>query len=211
MGPIRTIINWLLPFGRIMKQFVIIILLMCTLLMSSCSENSQRIPINDVENIMCAEYAYENNTGLTYFEITDEMPWYADMERLCERVNRWSEKKLIPATYDREENGKLLVTSEEIMNSLIFQVKLPDTDPTDDVKEYHTINIVLWALTGNRVFLSRDDRLIRFTEVNEHTATTTEIGVIKDKIACEMIAELEKAMRVTASEMAESENQETEG
>ncbi len=185
---------------KMQKRMYGTVLLVCCLFLSGCVGTGQRIPLKDAESIMGGEYAYEDHTGITHFDITEEMPWYADMEMLCERVNRWPEKKMSPAAYYKEEEGKQLVTPEEIENSVVLQIRLPDTNPDDDIREYHTITFGLYALTENRCYLRRDDVFFRIGEDTEQTVTS-EAWVIEDKTACDMIAGLEAAMRETAAEI----------
>ncbi len=191
------------------RVIVLLSLMMCVILFFGCTENTQRIPFKEAESMMTVAYAYEDNTGMTQIDITEELPWYDDLEKLCKRINGWSEGKMLPATYHFEEDGKLLVTSEEIESTVVFQIKLPDTDPNDDIREYHTITYALKALTENRCYLSWDDVFFRFTEETEHTVVQEE-WICEDKTACEMIVELEAAIREIALEIAESEKQEAE-
>ncbi|MBQ3176727.1 MAG: hypothetical protein IJB52_02825 [Clostridia bacterium] len=190
-----------------MKRFLLMFsLLVCTVL-CSCTETTQRIPFQEAESMYTMAYANEDHTEMTQIDITENLPWYDDLIKLFKRINGWPEKKMIPATYHFEEDGKLLVTSEEIESSIVFQIKLPDTDPNDDIREHHIITFALWALTDNRCYLSLNDNFFRFTEETEHTVNQEE-WIYEDKAAWEMIAELETAIRETALEMAESENQE---
>ncbi len=193
-----------------MKKFLVLISLMiCAMLLCSCTEETQRIPYKEAESMMTVAYAYEDNTGMTQIDITEDLPWYDNLEKLCKRINGWSEKKMLPATYHYEEYGRLLVTSDEIESKVVFQIKLPDTDPNDDIREHHIITFALWALTDNRCYLSWDDVFFRFTEETEYTVVQEE-WICEDKTACEMIVELEAAIREIALEIAESGKQEAE-
>lgn len=193
-----------------MKRFLILVfLLIGVMFLYSCAEGTQRIPFKEAESMYTMAYANEDHTEMTQIDITEDVPWYDDLIKLFKRINGWSEKKMIPATYHFEEDDKLLVTSEEIESNVVFQLKLPDTDPNDDIREHHIITFALWALTDNICYLGLDDVFFRFTEETEHTVVQEE-WVYEDKTACEMIAELETAIRETALEIAESEKQEAE-
>ena len=194
---------------KLLRCVLVPIALLVGVSLCGCTENTQRIPFKEAESMYTMAYANEDHTGMTQIYITEEVPWYDDLEKLCKRINGWPEKKMIPATYHFEEDGKLLVTSEEIESSIVFQIKLPDTDPNDDIREHHIITFALRALTDNRCYLSLDDNFFRFTEETEHTVNQEE-WLYEDKAAWEMIAELEAAIRETAGEMAEAEKQETE-
>lgn len=201
-----------------MKKYVLIaICLMLSLVLAGCGEYTQRIPFKEAESMMTVAYAYEDNSGMTQIDITEDVPWYEKLEKLCKRINGWSEKKMIPATdfsWEKEE-GKLYIESEEILHNVVLSIHLPDPDPSDDVIETRTTTIAIRALTDSRCFFGRTDSWFALQEQADGTADmekniTDEAWVYEDKDAWEMIAELEAAMRETALEAAESEKQETE-
>ena len=194
---------------KLLRCVLIPVALLAGVSLCGCGGTTQRIPIKEAESMFTMAYANEDHTEMAQIDITEDLPWYDDLIKLCKRINGWPEEKMLPATYHYEEDGKLLVTSEEIENSIVFQIKLPDTDPNDDIREHHIITFALWALTENRCYLSLDDNFFRFTEETEHTVNQEE-WVYEDKTAWEMIAELETAIQKTAAEMAEAEKQETE-
>ncbi|MBQ8402655.1 MAG: hypothetical protein IJX14_12085 [Clostridia bacterium] len=193
-----------------MKKFILVLVsLILFLFLAGCGETTQRIPFKEAESMYTMAYANEDHTEMTQIDITEDLPWYDDLIKLFKRINGWSEEKMIPAAYHFEEDGKLMVTSDEMESKVVFQIKLPDTDPNDDIREHHIITFALRALTDNRCYLSLDDNFFRFTEETEHTVNQEE-WLYEDKAAWEMIAELEAAIRETAGEMAEAEKQETE-
>ena len=201
-----------------MKKYVLItICLMISLFLAGCGGNTQRIPFKEAESMMVVAYAYDDHTGMVQIDITEDVPWYDELEILCKRVNGWSEKKMIPAVSpirDKEED-KLYIESEEMLHNVVLSIRLPDPDPSDNVKETHTATIAIRALTDDRCFLKRTDTWFALREQTDGTAhmdqnNTNEAWVYEDKAAWEMVAELEAAIRETAMEISESEKQEAE-
>jgi len=200
-----------------MKKFILVLVsLILFLFLTGCGETTQRIPFKEAESMYAIAYAYEDH-GMTQIDITEDMPWYDDLENLCKRINGLSEKKMIPATsldWEKDEN-KLYIESDEIVHNVVLSIRLPDSDPSDDVIEYNTATIAIRTLTDNRCFLGRTDTWFALREQADGTAdtdqnNTDEAWVYEDGAIWEMIAELDAAMRETAAEMAEAEKQETE-
>lgn len=201
-----------------MKKFALIfVCLMIPLFLTGCDETTQRIPFKEAESMYTVAYANEDHTVMKQIDITEDLLWYDDLIRLCKRINGLSEKKMIPATdlhWEKDEN-KLYIESDEIVHNVVLSIRLPDSDPSDDVIEYNTATIAIRTLTDNRCFLGRTDTWFALREQADGTAdtdknNTNEAWVYEDEAAWEMIAELEVAMRETAAEMAEAEKQETE-
>lgn len=201
---------------KILRCVLVPIALLAGVSLCGCAENTQRIPFKEAESMYTIAYAYEDH-GMTQIDITEDVPWYDDLEKLCKRINGLSEKKMIPATdLDWEKNDdKLYIESDEIVHNVVLSIRLPDSDPSDDVREYNTTTIAIRTLTDNRCFLGRTDTWFALQEQADGTAdtdqnNTDEAWVYEDEVAWEMIAELDAAMRETAAEMAEVEKQETE-
>ena len=201
-----------------MKKFVLFFVsLKMFLFFSGCAGNTQRIPFNEAESMYTVAYVYEDHTGMTQIDITEDVPWYEALERLCKRINSISEKKMIPATdalWEKDED-KLYIESEEIVHNVVLSIHLPDTDPSDDVSEYNTSTIAIRTLTDNRYFLGRTDTWFALREQADGTADTDQNNssygwVYEDEAVWEMIAELDTAIRETAMEMAEAEKKEAE-
>ena len=187
-----------------MKKFILVLVsLILFLFLTGCGETTQRIPFKEAESMYTMAYANEDHTKMTQIDITEDLPWYDDLIKLFKRINGWPEEKMIPAAYHFEEDRKLMVTSDEMESKVVFQIKLPDTDPNDDIREHHIITFSLWALTDNRCYLHLGDNFFRFTEETDH-AVNEEEWVYEDKTAWEMISELETAIRKTAGEMGEN-------
>jgi len=199
------------------KKFILFFInLIMFLFLEGCDETTQRIPFKEAESIYTIAYAYEDH-GMTQIDITEDVPWYDDLEKLCSRINGLSEKKMIPATdlHWEKDDDKLYIESDEIVHNVVLSIRLPDSDPSDDVSEYNTTTIAMRTLTDNRCFLGRTDTRFALREHTDGTAdtdqnNTSEAWVYEDEAAWKMIAELEAAMRETAAEMAEVEKQETE-
>ena len=194
-----------------MKKFILFLVsLIMFLFLIGCDETTQRIPFKEAESIYTIAYAYEDH-GMTQIDITEDLPWYDDLEKLCRRINGLSEKKMIPAT-DRDwekEDDKLYIESDEIVHNVVLSIRLPDSDPSDDVIEYNTATIAIRTLTDNRCFLGRTDTWFALREQADGTAdtdqnNTNEAWVYEDKAAWEMIAELDVAIRKTAGEMGKN-------
>lgn len=95
-------------------------------------------------------------------------------------------------------------------HNVVLSIRLPDSNPSDDVIEYNTTTIAMRTLTDNRCFLGRTDTWFALREHADGTADTDqnnakEAWVYEDEAAWEAIAELEATMRETAAAMAESE------
>jgi len=196
-----------------MKKFILFFLcLVLSLLLAGCGENTQRIPFKEAESMMTVAYAYEEYTGMKQIDITEDLPWYDDLIKLCKRINGLSEKEMIPATdlHWEKEDDKLYIESDEIVHNVVLSIRLPDSNPSDDVIEYNTTTIAMRTLTNNRCFLGRTDTWFALREHADGTADTDqnnakEAWVYEDEVVWEMIAELEAAMRETAAAMAKSE------